>query len=138
MLKEIFLLINYGGRGFEYKVELCPTLYTDSLLFTQDVLYTQSPTLRDLGKGWKSPKDSKQEIVLFKYMKTLYNLVQGCYFELVIIHPYMMKTGTEKTVVRQVIEVLLSSHGLIRILKESAFSFLVSFGTVTSEIIIVL
>ena len=77
MLKEIFLLINYGGGGFVYKVELCPTLYTDSLLFTQDILYAQSPTLRDLGKGWKSPQDSKQEIVLFKYMKTLYYLVQG-------------------------------------------------------------
>ncbi len=45
VLKEIFLLINYGVRGFVYKVELCPTLYTDSLLFTQ------SPTLRDLGEG---------------------------------------------------------------------------------------
>ena len=50
------------------KSNYAPTLYTDSLLFTQDVLYTQSPTLRDLGKGWKSPQDSKQEIVLFKYI----------------------------------------------------------------------
>jgi hypothetical protein len=31
-------------EGFVYKV--------DSLLFRQDVLYTQDPTLRDLGKGW--------------------------------------------------------------------------------------
>jgi len=59
------------------KSNYAPTLHTDSLLFTQDVLYTQSPTLRDLDKGWKSPQDSKQEIDLFMHVKTLYYLVQG-------------------------------------------------------------
>ena len=47
------------------KSNYAPTLYTDSF-------FTQNPTLWDLGKGWLSPQDSKQEIILLKYMKTLY------------------------------------------------------------------
>ena len=42
MLKEIFLLINYGVRDFVYKVELCPdfihrffTFYTGRTLYTK-------------------------------------------------------------------------------------------------------
>jgi len=48
----------------------------------------------------------------------------GWGFELAIMHPYLvMKTGAEKAVVIQVIEQLLSSRGLIIVLKESLFLF---------------
>ena len=50
----------------------------------------------------------------------------------------MMKTGVEKAVVIQVIEELSSSRGLIRVLKESAFSFWVSIGNFTSKTLIAL
>ena len=39
-------------------------LYTGSLLFTHDVLYAQSPTLRDLDKGLVITPDLKQDSVL--------------------------------------------------------------------------
>ncbi len=45
VLKEIFLLINYGGRGFEYKVELCPDfIHRLFTFYTGRTLYTKSYT----------------------------------------------------------------------------------------------
>lgn len=46
------------------------------LLYAQDVLFTQSPTPRDFGKGWEPLQDSKQEIVIFKYVCTVTVIVE--------------------------------------------------------------
>ena len=53
-----------------------PTLY----FLHRTYFVTQSPTLRDLNKGWQPLQDSKQEIDLFKYMKTLYYKYGDSYF----------------------------------------------------------
>ena len=54
------------------KSNYAPTLYTDSLFFTPDAPHVQIPTLRDLSKDGQPFQNSKQQIVLFKYIKTLY------------------------------------------------------------------
>ena len=60
-----------------YKVELCPDfIHRFFTFYTGRTLYTK-PYTTGFGQGLEITQDSKQEIVLFKYMMTLYYLVQG-------------------------------------------------------------
>ena len=72
----ITLIIACIATVFVYKIELCLDFIQRLFTFHRTYFIHKTYT-RDLGKGQWPSQHSKQEIFLFKYMKTLYNSVQG-------------------------------------------------------------